>query len=1401
LSDGQANAIQQGAGFRLAGLLAVVAGLCDCLSLPWGAAFARELRRRTQSLETWVAPGSRAELFDGFLRVMAFVGRLRPNSLIDIQDDELGRFTHVLEVSVQPPVQDLQMAVADFGLDPYLALAVATPPAQAVLAADRGESEMAKVVPTLLQASPEVLDAGGGTSRSDADAQGQAFAEDAAQVLEVVVAVGGESELATRSDDQWGREPFDARPVAAAVSDPQYEFVEEAPPDIVAQAEVAAQATECEGEPPPADRPAEVPATTPAVPESCLMGTGEPAEMVDGDGTPNVDSAKRQEPHAELPPQPDGLAAELAPAIGPEAVGSGESSEESDAARMKAEPSTGLADLGELGALMGGLLGTAAPAATQPRDSGKPAMDVATLLAPARGQPNKLDFVDSELLSIMFEEATGFLDSIDAMLALWRIGGVASEQLRGTVGEIRRVVHSLKGVIRTCGLASAGAVLHAMEDRLEITADDGLDLASDVPAYLDAMAAVRATIELGREQFESGVAGPLPETGGQVVSCDLGPVPAVQALPVPDDVLPLVPHDVVTAVPDDVAVTVEPFGDLDAVLSMPLAGLQTVVVSPDAEEPALPRAAEQSEPADQAGADTWQASAEVVGSCDEGVLLNGLLVDEARVTPAERIAAQPQPVAEVPLASDGAAMRPVALAPAALQPEADSPELASECGFAAAQLVVFPGSQEPPVAVDPSGESDADAMSSPAAGAEDGGYLAVTAAAGEPLPPTCEPAPELLPALVAVPAPEPEAILPVTAAVPSAAAALAAVVAPLAAQYPAGPSAPAALPKGDGSVRIPLRLANRVGDASGQLQAAGRRAQEELDRAARQMRELQENLVRMGGVIRELDILAAASLPASSVLPAVQGFDPLEMDRYGALQEQVRRLLEAFDDTQASAQGLAEDLRRTQGTEEERAEVSEDLQRDASELTLVDVGMQRVRLERTVAKACSDAHRLARLVIEPGCRVPGAALDKLMWVFEHLLRNAVAHGIEPSDARETAGKPAAGTITIGAPRASANADGSVLRIAVRDDGRGIDHDRVLSIAVSRGLALRGMAYTREQIRNFLFMPGFSTASAVSELAGRGVGLDVVRAALATLGGMVAIDSEDGQGAEFVLTLPTDSASMAVIPVSASGYRCLLPLSLVTRVVSLSSGEDVAIDVSGGRARVANSEYPMITLASRVPAHDGTQARQGRGHLVLMSESQSVTGVLVDTVGQQSRVVVRQLGPIVRDVPGMVAGTALPDGQVGLVVNPLRLQAIERQQMAISAADTARTPHVLVVDDSATVRLVTSRFLKRLGYQTTAARDGVEALQMIDNGLAPDGILLDLEMPGIDGFELLAQLRSLPRFSTVPMVVISSRVGAKYGDRARELGATAYLAKPYEDATLQRLLSKLFVKCADSHVPI
>jgi chemosensory pili system protein ChpA (sensor histidine kinase/response regulator) len=314
---------------------------------------------------------------------------------------------------------------------------------------------------------------------------------------------------------------------------------------------------------------------------------------------------------------------------------------------------------------------------------------------------------------------------------------------------------------------------------------------------------------------------------------------------------------------------------------------------------------------------------------------------------------------------------------------------------------------------------------------------------------------------------------------------------------------------------------------------------------------------------------------------------------------------------------------------------------------------------------------------------------------------------------------------------------------------------------------------------------------VSELAGRGVGLDVVRSALSSLGGVVTVNSTQGKGTEFTLTLPTDAASMSVIPVSAGGFKCLLPLTLVRRIVPVSAGVEVDVDLEGGKATISGVEHELIDMSRRVPA-DGGPVRAGRGHLVLMKESNVVKAVLMDSVGPQTRVVVRPLGPFVRDIPGMVAGTAMVAGGAGLVVNPLQLNEISREAHHERAGQSL--PKVMVVDDSSTVRLVTSRFLKRNGYSVETARDGLEALQLMAKGSVPDVFLFDLEMPGMGGFELISEVRRKTEFKDTPIVVISSRTAEKHRERARTLGATAFLAKPYEDAQLHEVLSR-FVRVA------
>ncbi|MEJ6002637.1 hybrid sensor histidine kinase/response regulator [Paucibacter soli] len=606
------------------------------------------------------------------------------------------------------------------------------------------------------------------------------------------------------------------------------------------------------------------------------------------------------------------------------------------------------------------------------------------------------------------------------------------------------------------------------------------------------------------------------------------------------------------------------------------------------------------------------------------------------------------------------------------------------------------------------------------------------------------------------------------------------------------PTQGARLGQQSGTVRIPISLADKVGRTSSQVMAGSRQAIEELDAIARSVRELEENLRRLGPDLRQLEIMAASSIASASSGGATSGFDPLELDRYTELQEVARRLTEAYGDAMSSAGLVAEDLRRASTSEADRALISDELQRGSSELLLAPVLTQQSRLERVVAKACADTGKTANLSVDSAARVPTAAMDKLMPVFEHLLRNSVAHGIESRDTREASGKQVAGMLTISVP-VSETSEGGVVRISIRDDGAGIDLARVQEFAERRGLVAPGAKLSDDAIRELLFASGFSTADHVSELSGRGVGLDVVRATVSSLGGVVTVSSTPGQGTEFILALPTDSDTMAVIPVTSAGFKCLLPLTLVRRIVPISAGAEVQVDLSSRKATVGGVEYELVDLSKRVPS-GRTAARSGRGVLVLMKVSNVVKAVLVDAVANQTRVPVKPLGPFVRDIPGMIAGTTLPNGAVGLIVNPLALDELNSTNQEAKFSQSTR--RVMVVDDSSTVRLVTTRFLKRCGYSAEAARDGIEALQMLAKGSRPDVFLFDLEMPGMGGFELIAEVRRIERFASTPIVVITSRTAEKHRERAIELGASAYLAKPYEETQLLDVISGLVA--AEAH---
>lgn len=588
------------------------------------------------------------------------------------------------------------------------------------------------------------------------------------------------------------------------------------------------------------------------------------------------------------------------------------------------------------------------------------------------------------------------------------------------------------------------------------------------------------------------------------------------------------------------------------------------------------------------------------------------------------------------------------------------------------------------------------------------------------------------------------------------------------------------------TIRIPLAVANKVGISSNQVAISSKESLENFKKTIKLFRELEVAIRRTSPIIGELDNLAGASIASHSGRGA-SGFDALEMDRFTELQEIANRIKEGFVDIESFLNPIRESFVLFQNAEKDRTQLSEEMQKEASELMLLDLQGYGHRLEQTIDKACSDTSKMVTLKILRDTKIPAAAVDKLIPVFEHIVRNSVAHGLEDANIRLQRGKPLSGLITIGMRR-DASLDGGLVQVSVKDDGAGIDYDKVLAIAIQRGLAFKDRRYSNSQIGEFLFSPGFSTASTVSQLAGRGVGLDVVRSSVASLGGMVSVSSELGKGAEFVLTIPADISSMSVLPVMVSGFKALIPLSLVTRVVPVSQNFNVTLELKNGIARIDEEVMDLIELSRRVPVKELTPFR-GSGNLVLLRDAGGTKAVLVDSVGTQAKTVVRALGPYVRDIPGIVAGTIHENGEAALIVNPVHLQEItatfKRDDLASNSQKT-----IMIVDDSSTARLITSKFLKRLGYAVIQAKDGIEAISKLTDGADPEGFLFDLEMPGMDGFDLIVGVKAIERCINRPIIVISSRSGDKYRSRAKSLGASAYITKPYDESQLQSVLDEL-----------
>lgn len=531
------------------------------------------------------------------------------------------------------------------------------------------------------------------------------------------------------------------------------------------------------------------------------------------------------------------------------------------------------------------------------------------------------------------------------------------------------------------------------------------------------------------------------------------------------------------------------------------------------------------------------------------------------------------------------------------------------------------------------------------------------------------------------------------------------------------------------------------------------------------------------------------------------GFDSLEMDRYTEFHLLTRGLAETRTDIAALGHSLNGTLGNFESYLSRLNRLTGDLQERLMRLRMAPVAELESRLHRTVRVTAQQVQKDVQLVVEgQGTELDKAMREEISDSLLHILRNAVDHGIEPPAMREALGKPRHGTITF---RASYEGTNVVIRIS--DDGGGIDPQAIQRAAVSGGYMTErdARALPLRRIYDLLFTPGFSTAGRVSEVSGRGVGLDVVKTHIHKSKGSIAVRSELGVGTTFTIRLPLTLALMRSVVVRVGSEIFAVPETSVHQILRIQ--RNALQEMNGSRVLIHEGDlFPATFLSGLLPL-PSTVSDAERLTVLLIEHGDGHHALITDDVVEAREIAVKSLGSVLRNVNGISGATLTGDGGVVLIVDPDQLltTALDGEAETLPSINLMPTAQrqkleALIVDDSVSVRRIMSNLVQAQGWEPIAARDGLEALEIIQTRRrAPDVVLLDIEMPRMDGYEVLSSLRAKEAYAKLPIIMLTSRAGAKHRRRAVELGVSEYLVKPFRDETLVAVIRRLVREAEDA----
>jgi chemosensory pili system protein ChpA (sensor histidine kinase/response regulator) len=593
--------------------------------------------------------------------------------------------------------------------------------------------------------------------------------------------------------------------------------------------------------------------------------------------------------------------------------------------------------------------------------------------------------------------------------------------------------------------------------------------------------------------------------------------------------------------------------------------------------------------------------------------------------------------------------------------------------------------------------------------------------------------------------------------------------------------------------RVDADLLDQMLNISGEASIARARLEQQLGSFDFNLGELSRTVTRLKEQLRSLEIETEAQIlhKHEDEGPHRSEFDPLELDRYSAIQQYSRALAETANDV-ASIQQLLENLAKdTQTLLQQQARTITELQNGLMRTRMVPFQRHVQRLARIVRQATAETGKRAELVVEGASgELDRQVLERMLPPFEHMLRNAVVHGIEKPEERVRRGKPDTGRILIELHR-----EGAEVMVRLTDDGGGMNLSAIRQQAETLGLIGPGQTLSDEDAIQLILEPGFSTAGAITQQAGRGVGMDVVATEIKRLGGALHMETKAGEGTVFTIRLPLTLAISHALVVRTDEEFYALPLPTVEGVLRLSKavvsahlGRDAAAFDYGGQKYRFQHLATFVGLApSELPGQDVTIP------VVLVRAGEHSTGLVADELVGSREIVVKTVGPQISGIRGISGATILGDGRIVIILDIGALVRAEwraRAQAPVAPKERGdRRTFAMVVDDSITVRRVTQRLLERNGMRVLTARDGLDAVALLQDNV-PDVILLDIEMPRMDGYEVAAHVRNDPRLKDVPIIMVTSRVGEKHRARAIELGVDDYLGKPYQEAQLLDAIAPL-----------